>query len=198
MRLYAEEDCPESHCVRLVLAEKGVKVDIHYSHPDNKPPELAGLNPYSRVLTLVDRDLVLYDAEVIVEYLDERYPHPPLMPVEPAARAGNRLCRYRIKQDLYQHIHILATAGEKKAAVAKRRLREDLSALAPIFSHKTFFMSDDYSLMDCYLAPLLWRLSRHGIDLGKQAKPLADYAQRIFDRPSFQASLSRSEQEMRP
>jgi RNA polymerase-associated protein len=197
MRLYAERDCPESHCVRLVLAEKGVKVVIHYVHPEHKPSELGELNPYNRVPTLVDRDLVLYESEVIVEYLDERYPHPPLMPLEPSARAGNRLCRHRIKQDLYQPMHLLATAGEKRAAAAKRRIREDLDALALVLSHKPFFMSNDYSLMDCYLAPLLWRLPQFGIDLEKQAKPLADYAQRIFQRPSFQASLTPGEQEPR-
>lgn len=198
MTLYAEEDCPESHCVRLVLAEKDVSVDIHYVGKENRPSELQEINPYSEnVLTLVDRDLVLYEAGVIVEYLDERFPHPPLMPVDPIARASNRLCRYRIQRDLYQQLKILVSAGEKKSAAAKRQIRETLTLLTPVFVQKPFFMSDEYSLMDCYIAPLLWRLPRLGIDLSKQAKPLGEYAERLFSREAFQASLSRSEQEMR-
>jgi RNA polymerase-associated protein len=142
--------------------------------------------------------VVLYEPQIIIEYLDERFPHPPLMPVDPVARANNRLCRYRIQRDLYGHIEVLQQASnKKKSAIARRKLRENLISIAPIFAQKDYFMSDDYSLMDCCFIPLLWRLPLSEIDLPKQAKPIFNYAQRLFNRESFQKCLSKAEQEMR-
>lgn len=198
MTLYSDERGLESHAIRLVLAEKGISnLDIISVDADNKPEELTELNPYHTILTLVDRDLVLYDAQVIMEYLDERFPHPPLMPVDPVWRANNRMCRQRIGRELYSQIDALDHGGDKKVAAAKKRLREALCSLAPVFEQKTFFMSEDLTLMDCYIAPLLWRLPYYHINLPCEAESVSDYAQRLFTREAFQASLSPIERDMR-
>lgn len=198
MTLYSDGIGPENHCVRLVLAEKGIHFDHHVIDPQNQPEHLSPLNPYNENLTFTDHEVVLYETQIIIEYLDERFPHPPLMPVDPVSRANNRLCRYRIQRDLYSHAEVLHQGtNKKKAATARRKLRENLTSLAPIFAQKSFFMSDEYSLMDCYLVPLLWRLPRFGIELPRQAKPVLSYAHRLFNRETFQTSLTKIEREMR-
>jgi len=197
MTLYSDAYDPSSHAVRFVLAEKAINVEIHNVTPDNRPEDLNDLNPYNTILTLVDRELVLYEAQIIMEYLDERFPHPPLMPVDPVARASNRLYRYRIQRDIYTLVDYIDGVDTTHADVARKSLRDHLTAVAPVFTQKPYFMADDYSLVDCYLAPLLWRLPYYRVTLPRQAKPLLQYAERIFEREAFEASLSDAEREMR-
>ncbi len=193
MTLFTGETDIESHRVRIVLAEKGINVELHYVDADNLPEDLIDVNPYNTVPTLIDRDLVLFTAPVIMEYLDERFPHPPLMPVDPVSRARCRLMLYRIQRDWYNLVDRVAAGDDK----AKTELRDGLTLVAPVFQQKPFFMSDEITLMDCTLAPLLWRLSSYGIELPVQAKGVFDYAERIFARETFQASLSELEKELR-
>ncbi len=198
MSLFSGDADAYSHRVRIVLAEKGINADVVSIQPGESHEDLIDLNPYNTVPTLVDRELVLYGSQVIVEYLDERFPHPPLMPVDPVSRANNRLMLYRIELDLYSHFNTVLKAGSVKAVdKAKKELREGLTSISPIFELKPFFMSDDFSLVDCSLAPLLWRLPELGIELPKQGQPLLDYADRMFARDAFQASLTELEREMR-
>ena len=189
-----------SHRVRMVLAEKGVTVDTIEVDGNNKPEELLELNPYGAVPTLLDRDLVLYESMVIMEYLDERFPHPPLLPVYPVARALSRLWMHRIQRDWCAHLDLLMVGKGRETALTKARksLRESLLAVSPIFAEKPFFMSDEFTLADCCVAPILWRLPKVGIALPeKQCRPLLKYAERLFERDGFQASLSEVEREMR-
>ena len=197
MSLYSDPTDAASHAVRFVLAEKAINVEIHHVTVDNKPEDLNDLNPYSAILTLVDRDLVLYETQIIMEYLDERFPHPPLMPVDPVARANNRLYRYRLQRDFYALVDDVEHGDKGVSNAAKRSLRDHLSTLAPIFAQKTYFMSDDYSLVDCYLAPILWRLPAYGVRLPAQAKALQTFADRIFEREAFKQSLTEAEHELR-
>ena len=197
MSLYSDPTDPASHAVRFVLAEKAINVEIHHVTMENKPEDLNDLNPYSAILTLVDRELVLYEPQIIMEYLDERFPHPPLMPVDPVARANNRLYRYRLQRDFYALVDDVEHGDKGVSNAAKRSLRDHLSTLAPIFAQKTYFMSDDYSLVDCYLAPILWRLPAYGVRLPAQAKALQTFADRIFEREAFKHSLTEAEHELR-
>ena len=197
MSLYSGAKDMKSHQVRIVLAEKGVNVEIKQVDPDNLPESLIEVNSYNSVPTLVDRDLVLYKADIVMEYLDERFPHPPLMPVYPVARAQSRLWMHRIKKDWYSLVELIQLDGSK-AEAARKQLTEELTAIAPIFAEKPYFMSDDFSIVDCCLAPLLWRLPELGIDIvGNSSKELRLYMQRVFERESFQASLTDSEREIR-
>ncbi|MED5523596.1 stringent starvation protein SspA [Gallaecimonas pentaromativorans] len=183
-----------SHQVRIVLAEKGVTYDIVEVDLSNPPEDLVELNPYVSVPTLVDREVTLYRADIINEYLDERFPHPPLMPVYPVMRGNARQTMYRIQRDWY----VLADRIEKgeKVAEARQELREGLLALAPLFADTPYFLSEEFGLVDCVLAPLLWRLNHLGIELsGRGAKEIRTYMARIFERESFQASLSDAERE---
>ena len=197
MSLYSDPTDPSSHAVRFVLAEKAINVEIHQVTMDDKPEDLNDLNPYSAILTLVDRDLVLYEPQIIMEYLDERFPHPPLMPVDPVARASNRLYRYRVQRDFYALVDDVENGEKGVASAARRCLRDHLSTLAPIFAQKTYFMSDDYSLVDCYLAPILWRLPAYGVRLPAHAKALQKFADRLFEREAFAQSLTEAEYELR-
>jgi len=197
MSLFSSATCPQSHRVRAVLAEKGITVEILDVDASNKPEDLIDLNPYNSVPTLVDRELVLYDPRAIMEYLDERFPHPPLMPVDPVSRARTRLALFRIEQDWYDLVPALESRGEKTSAKARKILRDSLTSSAEVFAAKPFFLSDEYTLVDASISPILWRLQRYRIDLPRQAKPVLDYAERIFSRESFKASLSDAEQEMR-
>ena len=196
MTLYSSPACPYSHRTRLVLAEKGIAVEILNIDPDDKPEDLLDLNPYHSVPTLVDRDLVLYDSRIIMEYLDERFPHPPLMPVDPVSRARSRLALFRIDADWYSLLGDLEAKNEKQANKARKILRDSLAASVEVFSAKPYFLNDEFSLVDCSLAPLLWRLPHYGVDLPSQAKPMLEYAERIFSRASFKASLTDAEREM--
>lgn len=198
MTLFSGETDVYSHRVRIVLAEKGITNEVVNVDPHNKPEDLIDLNPYGSVPTLVDRDLVLYDSHVIMEYLDERFPHPPLMPVDPVSRARNRLLFYRIERDLYSAMEAILGSTEKQAAKPRKELRESLITISPVVGQRPFFLSDEYTLVDCIVAPLLWRLPALGVELPKQASALAEYAERMFEREYFQQSLTEAEREMRP
>ena len=188
-----------SHRVRLVLAEKGVAAEIIDVQAGRCPPKLAEVNPYGSLPTLVDRDLALYESTVVMEYLDERYPHPPLLPVYPVARANSRLLIHRIQRDWCKLVDQILDARSKEAdkAMARKELRESLTGVSPLFADRPFFLSDELSLVDCCLLPILWRLPRLGIELPRPAKPLLDYMERMFAREAFQASLSSVERDMR-
>jgi len=200
MTFFSDSESHYSHRVRIVLAEKGVTVDVVEIDRAHPPAELAELNPYNSLPTLVDRDLVLYESKVMMEYLDERFPHPPLLPVYPVARAESRLYMYRIERDWCSLIDAIQnTRSENVIEKSTKELREGLMAIAPIFGEKPFFMSDEFTLVDCCLAPILWRLPTLGIEIraSKQSKPLLAYMDTVFNRESFQASLSEQEREMR-
>ncbi|MEI6897463.1 MAG: stringent starvation protein SspA [Psychromonas sp.] len=186
-----------SHQTRIVLAEKGVNVEITYIDEDNQSPELAELTPNSEVPTLVDRELVLYNSRIIMEYLDERFPHPPLMPVYPVERAKSRLLMQRIEKEWYPLVAIIMSADEVKSALARTTLRNKLIEVAPIFDHFSYFMSEDFTLVDCYMAPLLWRLPELKIDLGMEHLGIKSYMVKVFERESFQASMTETEREIR-
>ena len=194
MTLYSSKNDLKSHQVRLVLAEKGVGVEISFVSGDERPEDLMQLNPYPDATpTLVDRELVLYNAHIIMEYLDERFPHPPLMPVYPVARGTSRLMMHRIERDWYALADKIM-AGDNQA---RQELREGLLSLAPIFADTPYFMSEEFSLVDCYLAPLLWRLPSYGIELtGQGAKDVKAYMGRVFERKTFQESLTDVEREI--
>lgn len=199
MTFFSDPASHYSHRVRIVLAEKGVTVDIENSDADNPHKELADLNPYNTSPTLVDRELVLYEPNIIMEYLDERFPHPPLLPVYPVARAQSRLMIFRIQQDWCDLVdRILASPSSPDADVARKELRESLLASAPLFAEKPFFMNEEMTIVDCCIIPILWRLERLGIELPeKQAKPIIKYMDRMFAREGFKASLSDVEEDMR-
>lgn len=201
MTLYSGIKDPYSHRVRIVLAEKGVTFDVIDVDTSLKAKEsLLELNPYGNTPTLIDRDLVLYKSEIIMEYLDERFPHPPLMPVYPVAKGRTRLMIYRVNQDWYTLMNIILSMQSTFAAKdnARKELRDSIVSVTPIFNELPYFMSEEFSLIDCCIAPLLWRLPILGIELPlEQTKPLRDYANRIFSRESFQASLSDTEAAMR-
>ncbi|MBH3427897.1 glutathione S-transferase N-terminal domain-containing protein [Pseudomonas alkylphenolica] len=188
-----------SHRVRIVLAEKGVSVEIINVDPGRLPPKLVEVNPYGSVPTLVDRDLALYESTVVMEYLDERYPHPPLLPVYPVARANSRLLIHRIQRDWCALVDQILDPRTKDAVrvQARKELRESLTGVSPLFADKPCFLSEEQSLVDCCLLPILWRLPVLGIELPRPAKPLLDYMERQFAREAFQASLSAAEREMR-
>jgi len=196
MTMYSDARSPYSHRVRLVLAEKNITVEIVDTDPLSISEDLMDLNPYGTLPTLVDRDLTLYESRIIMEYLDERFPHPPLLPVDPVSRASSRLYMHRVTEDWYQQMDEILSNG-KGAAKARKELRESLTVSAPIFTHKPYFMSDDFCLVDCSIAPLLWRLPIMGVELPVQAKPVIEYSKRLFDRESFQESLTEAEREMR-
>ncbi|WP_187202802.1 stringent starvation protein SspA, partial [Sodalis-like endosymbiont of Proechinophthirus fluctus] len=187
-----------SHQVRIVLAEKGVSVEIEQVEMDNLPQDLIDLNPYRTVPTLVDRELTLYESRIIMEYLDERFPHPPLMPVYPVARGTSRLMIHRIENDWYTLMRKIEQSKDSEVDNTRRQLREELLTVALVFNEAPFFMSEEFSLVDCYLAPLLWRLPQLGIELaGTGAKELKGYMTRVFERDAFLASLTEAEREMR-
>jgi RNA polymerase-associated protein len=189
-----------SHRVRLVLAEKGIAVQVFDINPEQGSGKLAEINPYGSLPTLIDRDLLLYEPGVIMEYLEERYPHPPLLPVYPVARANSRLLMHRIQSDWY----VLADrildrcSGESVCNQLRRELLKSLLDVSPLFAEKPYFLSEEPSLVDCCLLPLLWRLPLLGIEMPRSAKPLLEYMERQFARQAFQASLSAVERDMRP
>ena len=200
MTLFSDSNSHYSHRVRIVLAEKGVTVDLIESDSGNMPAELGDLNPYNSMPTLVDRDLVLYESKVMMEYLDERFPHPPLLPVYPVARAESRLFMYRIERDWCVLVDAIENSrSDNVVAKSAKELRESLLAIAPIFEEKPYFMSEEFTLVDCCVAPILWRLPALGVDMrpSKQSKPLLGYMERLFTRESFQESLSIQEREIR-
>jgi RNA polymerase-associated protein len=198
MTLFSRPTDIHSHRTRLVLAEKNINIEISNVMGPDLPEDLMDLNPYHTVPTLVDRDLTLYDSRVIIEYLDERFPHPPLMPVDPVTRAQFRLALFRIEMDWYSIAQEAETSIDGKLGTkARKMLRESILQSMELFAARTYFLSEDFSLVDCTIAPLLWRLPVYGIDLGKDAEPIEEYMDRVFARRSFQQSLTELEQEMR-
>ncbi len=203
MTFYSDGEDHYSHRVRIVLAEKGVAVEIIDCKEGELPEDLAALNPYNNLPTLLDRELALFESKVMMEYLDERFPHPPLLPVYPVARAESRQLIYRIERDWCKLVDTLSEAKLGKVDVSevercRKELRDSLVAVSPIFDEKPFFMSDEFTLVDCCLAPILWRLPALGVELPEdQCKPLMNYMEQLFDREAFQGSLSDAEREMR-
>lgn len=198
MVLYSGAQDIASHRVRIVLAEKGVAVEVIYVDPNNLPEDLLTLNPYNSAPTLIDRDLVLYEPNIINEYLDERFPHPPLLPVYPVARAKSRLMIYRIERDWLILISTILKGKKAEADEARKALRAQLITAAPLFNDMPFFGNEEFSLVDCYLAAILWRMPSYGIELPTAStKPIIEYAKRVFARDSFQISLSDAERELR-
>lgn len=200
MTLFSDPNSHYSHRVRIVLAEKGVTVDIEDIDSKSVTEEILEANPYGTLPTLVDRDLALYESKVVMEYLDERFPHPPLLPVYPVARAQSRLWIYRIERDWCNLIDgIIASPESKKAEAARKEFKESLVSISDIFAEMPFFMSEEFTLVDCCLAPVLWRLPQMDISLPdtRQTKPLMDYIDRLFAREAFQESLTELEREIR-
>jgi RNA polymerase-associated protein len=197
LTLYSAPDCVQCHRVRMTLAAKGVTYDRLIVNLNDPPEDLLDLNPYNSVPTLVDRDLVLYDTSVICEYLDERYPHPPLMPVDPLSRARLRLAIVRIENDWLTLVDVIE-AGGRPAEVARRALRDDLIKNVPAFRASKFFLSPEISLADCAVAPLVWRLDTLGIQLPREAQAIVDYGERIFRSQGFARSLTVDEKLLRP
>ncbi len=199
MTYFSDAQDHYSHRVRIVLAEKGVTFDLVDIDPNELTEEVSELTPYQSLPVLLDRDLVLYESKVMMEYLDERFPHPPLLPVYPVTRAQSRLWMHRIEKDWSPLVDaIVANKSPESVASASKELKESLMTVAPIFAEKPYFMSDEFTLVDCCLGPVLWRLKHFGIDLPmtRQTKPLHEYMERLFAREAFQESLTEQEREM--
>ena len=199
MTLFSSPQDAWSHRARLVLAEKDVTIDIVDVDGRALPEDLVELNPYQSLPTLVERDLVLYDSRIIIEYLDERYPHPPLMPVDPITRARFKLTMYRIERDWYSlAADIEQTADRKRAEEARKTLQEVILANVEVFRTQPYFQSAEFTLVDATIAPVLWRLPAWGIKLpSPKADAVMHYERRVFMRPAFRRSLSWAERAMR-
>jgi RNA polymerase-associated protein len=197
MTLYTGSADPYSHRTRIVLFEKDVECQIVEIDLAKKPRELGEFNPYNQVPTMVDRDMVLYESNIINEYLDERLPHPPLMPVDPVSRAKARLMLMRFDRDWYSLLPDITGGDKRSAQKARNTLRDGLTVISPVFKEHPFILGDEFSLVDCSLAPILWRLDVYDIDLPRQAKAILEYAERIFARKAFRLSLTEAERSMR-
>ncbi len=197
MGLFSGNTCIRSHQVRFVLREKGITTDIQNVDGKKIPEDLIALNPYASIPTLTDRELVIYDSGVIIEYLDERYPHPPLMPVSPVDRAKIRLVLVSLEADIVSTaIELDAALGSRNENSLRKKLKSMLNASLDLFSVNKYFLNDELTVIDCFLAPILWRLEYFGISLGKEQKAITDYMERVFSRETFQNSLSEDEEEM--
>ncbi|WP_101925888.1 MULTISPECIES: glutathione S-transferase N-terminal domain-containing protein [Luteimonas] len=199
LTLFSSVDDVLCHRARLVLAAKGVTYDMVVVDPQNPSEDLIDLNPYHSVPTLVERELVLYAASVVSEYLDERYPHPPLMPVDPLSRARLRLAMLRIEHDWVPQVQAIQFGAKTQADAARKRLKELLTSSVPLFKASKFFLNPEMSLADCAMAPIIWRLQALEIPLPKDgAKAIEDYGNRIFRSPGFVRSLTHQERGLRP
>ena len=196
MTLYSGTTDPFSHRTRIVINEKDAECKVHQVEAGKMPRELADLNPYNQVPTFVDRDLVLYESRIICEYLDERLPHPPLMPVDPVSRARVRLMLLRFDKDWFSLIPTITGDDKRAANKARNIIRDGMTVISPIFKEQPYMLGDDFSLVDCFLAAILWRLDYYNISLPRQAKPILEYAERVFARESFKQSLTDAEMEM--
>ena len=197
MGLFSGNTCIRSHQVRFVLREKGITTDIQNVDGKKVPEDLIALNPYASIPTLTDRELMIYDSGVIIEYLDERYPHPPLMPVSPVDRAKIRLALVSLEADIVSTaIELDAALGSRNENSLRKKLKSMLNSSLDLFSVKKYFLNDELTVIDCVLAPILWRLEYFGISLGKEQKAITDYMERVFSRETFQDSLSEDEEEM--
>ncbi len=197
MTLYSGTTDPFSQRCRVVLFEKGMDFQIIDVDVFNKPEDLALINPYNKVPVLVERDLILYEANIINEYIDERFPHPQLMPADPAMRARARLFLHRFESDIFCHIPALESNVQKTADKARLAVRDSLTQIAPIFASQKYMLDDDFSMLDVAIAPMLWRLDYYGIQLGKEAAPLMKYAERLFSRPAYSEAMTAAEKAMR-
>lgn len=197
LTLFSSADDVLNHRVRMVLAAKGVAYDLVLADPSNPPEDLIDLNPYQTLPTLVERELVLYSASVVGEYLDERYPHPPLMPVDPLGRARLRLAMLRIEQDWVPQVQVICQGSKAHAEAGRKRLRELVAQSVPLFKAAKFFLNPELSLADCAICPILWRLPSLGVALPKEAKPIDDYINRMFRHPAFVRSLTDAEKKLR-
>lgn len=197
MRLYSGTTDPYSHRCRIVLYEKGMDFDIIDVNQMNRAEDIALINPYNKVPVLVERDLILYEANIINEYIDERFPHPQLMPPDPVMRGRARLFLFRFEQELYSQVDLIERGVAKAADKARSVIRDNLTQLSQILAHQKFLMGDDLSMLDVAIAPLLWRLDHYGIQMGKDAAPLMKYAERLFSRQGFIDALTPSERAMR-
>ena len=199
MTLYSGTTCPFSHRCRIVLFEKGMDFQINDVDIHDKPEDLAVMNPYNEVPVLVERDLILHEANIINEYIDERFPHPQLMPADPIMRARARLFLHRFEQELFVHVRVLESAGASKKDLEKARvsIRDNLTQIAPVFTKQKFMLGEEFSMLDVAVAPLLWRLEHYGIEFGKPNPNLMKYAERLFSRQAFIDSLTPAEKAMR-
>jgi RNA polymerase-associated protein len=201
MVLYSGTTCPFSQRCRLVLFEKGMDFEVRDVDLFNKPEDISTMNPYGQVPILVERDLILYESNIINEYIDERFPHPQLMPADPLMRARARLMLFNFEKELFVHVHVLENdkgkAYEKIQEKARNEIRDRLTTLAPLFLKNKYMLGDEFSMLDVAIAPLLWRLDHYGIELSKTAAPLMKYAERIFSRPAYIEALTPSEKVMR-
>lgn len=197
MTLYSDPNSAQSHRVRIVLGEKDLVFNVEDVLPGQNNEDLIALNPNNTTPTFVDRNLVLYESRVIMEYLDERFPHPPLMPVDPVIRAKTRMVLHYIEKDLYGLLVDVKSSGEKKSTAAKQKLKDNIMLSLDFIQGKKFFLSDDFSIIDCSMAPILWRLPEYDIELPNTAKPILKYADRLFERTSFIENLSEQEEEIR-
>ena len=197
MVLYSGTTCPYSHRCRFVLFEKGMDFEIRDVDLFAKPEDIALMNPYNEVPILVERDLILYESHIINEYIDERFPHPQLMPADPVMRARARLMLFNMEVELFSQVEALESGKEKPAEKARQHVTDRLIELAPVFTKTKHMLGDDFTMLDVAIAPLLWRLDHYGIKLGKTAAPLMKYAERIFSRPAFIEALTPSEKVMR-
>jgi stringent starvation protein A len=197
MTLYSTATCPFSHRCRIVLHEKDMDFQVIDVDPHNKPEDLAVISPYGRVPVLIERDLVLYESNIINEYIDDRFPHPQLMPAEPVMRARARLLLHRFEQELFCHIEAVEQNDQKMADKTRGAIADSLTMIAPIFDKQKYMLGDEYSMLDVAIAPLLWRLDHYGVRLPKQAAPLLKYSERLFSRPLFIDALTPSEKLMR-
>ena len=199
MTLYSGITCPFSQHCRFVLYEKGMDFEIKDVDIFNKPEDLAVMNPYNQVPVLVERDLILHESNIINEYIDERFPHPQLMPGDPVMRGRGRLVLFRMEKELFNFVHVLENpnATNKEQAKAREAIGNGLTMLAPAFAKSKYILGEDFSMIDVALSPLLWRLDHYDIKLGKSAAPLLKYAERIFQREAFIEALTPAEKAMR-
>ncbi|HET8610648.1 MAG TPA: glutathione S-transferase N-terminal domain-containing protein [Burkholderiales bacterium] len=197
MTLYSGTSCPFSQRCRIVLYEKGMDFQIIDVDLFNKPEDIAVMNPYNQVPVLVERDLILYESNIINEYIDDRFPHPQLMPADPVMRARARLFLFRFEQELFNHVGTLERNNQKVADKVRAAVRDNLTQIAPVFTKQKYMLGEEFSMLDVAIAPLLWRLDHYGIQLPKQAAPLMKYAERLFSRPAFIDALTPPEKVMR-
>ena len=197
MVLYSGTTCPFSHRCRFVLFEKGMDFEIRDVDLYNKTEDINVMNPYGQVPILVERDLILYESNIINEYIADRFPHPQLMPADPVMRARARLFLYRFENELFCHIDTLEKGNAKTVEKARQIIRDNLTVIAPVFTKQKYMLGEEFSMLDVAIAPLLWRLEHYGIELPRQAAPLAKYAERLFSRPAFIDAMTPSEKVMR-
>lgn len=200
MVLYSGTTCPFSQRCRFVLFEKGMDFEIRDIDLYNKPEDIAVMNPYGQVPILVERDLILYESNIINEYIDERFPHPQLMPADPVMRARTRLFLYNFEKELFVHVSVLenrSSTDTKAQDFARQNIRDRLAQLAPMLLKNKYMLGEEFSMLDVAVAPLLWRLDHYGVELPKNAAPIQKYAERIFSRPAYIEALTPSEKVMR-